>query len=428
MKIEKLVREIRNSSFEKERPYEDAIDKVQYCIFKKEYGKALSIMEAIIEKYEEFDPREKNPSVVDRSCNEQFEDILYLHLYNPEDDGVAIEQGYSMMYLLYGSILFDLKRHKDAIAALQKAIRWNPVSALILCECAENYKMLKDLETFAEITRKAFELAFRPDELARCYRNMAYYCVEKGMYQEAICCNLFSLEFEASEIVQSELFYIMSEAGTEFAEPEYEDFQAAFEKLDIPFGPNKEILELAYTCGTELYEDGKYEMAEYFLEIFDDFVDDEDVKEMLADIRGEDFDWIGTVKDAISDFVMDPNDESYTDVIMRLALNTVWVPVSEVTTAKGSQIMADILHKDDERFFPVFTSPGEMGEYGDAFFREERLMKEVVEMAESHETEVDGIVVNAFTEPFEISREMFNFFIEFEEMMLEDCDDEDMIS
>ena len=44
MKIEKLVREIRNSSFEEEKPYEDAIDKVQYCIFKKEYDKALSIM------------------------------------------------------------------------------------------------------------------------------------------------------------------------------------------------------------------------------------------------------------------------------------------------------------------------------------------------------------------------------------------------
>ena len=68
----------------------------------------------------------------------------------------------------------------------------------------------------------------------------------------------------------------------------------------------------------------------------------------------------------------------------------------------------DILQSGDNFFFPVFTTAEEMGEYGDQFSKMPRHFLEAMILARNNEKNVKGIVINAFSEPFEIPVELFD--------------------
>ena len=72
------------------------------------------------------------------------------------------------------------------------------------------------------------------------------------------------------------------------------------------------------------------------------------------------------------------------------------------------RLVPDILQNGDNYFFPVFTAAEEMGEYGEHFSKVEKHFLETIVLAENNEKNVAGIVINAFTEPFVINKEVFS--------------------
>lgn len=72
------------------------------------------------------------------------------------------------------------------------------------------------------------------------------------------------------------------------------------------------------------------------------------------------------------------------------------------------RMVPDILQNGDEYFFPVFTSEEAMGEYGEQFSKVQRHFLEAANLARNNEKQVKGIVINAFTEPFEVPVELFD--------------------
>ena len=72
------------------------------------------------------------------------------------------------------------------------------------------------------------------------------------------------------------------------------------------------------------------------------------------------------------------------------------------------RMIPDILQNGDDYFFPVFTTAEEMGEYGEQFSKIEKHFLEAMALARNNEKDVTGIVVNAFSEPFVIPKEMFD--------------------
>ena len=79
----------------------------------------------------------------------------------------------------------------------------------------------------------------------------------------------------------------------------------------------------------------------------------------------------------------------------------------EFTTKDEVRMVPDILQNGDEFFFPVFTTDEEMGEYGEHFSKIEKHFLEAMILARNNEKNVTGIVINAFTEPVLINRELF---------------------
>ena len=71
-------------------------------------------------------------------------------------------------------------------------------------------------------------------------------------------------------------------------------------------------------------------------------------------------------------------------------------------------MIPDILQNGEQFFFPIFTTTEAMGEYGDNFSKVQRHMLEVIPLARNNEKDLSGIVLNAFTEPFVLDKEIWD--------------------
>lgn len=78
-----------------------------------------------------------------------------------------------------------------------------------------------------------------------------------------------------------------------------------------------------------------------------------------------------------------------------------------VTTDEIMKFEPDILQNGEDKFYPVFSSIEEMGEYGNNFSKVEKHFFEAMSYANGKKETV-GIVVNAFSMPFVVPKEWFD--------------------
>ena len=110
------------------------------------------------------------------------------------------------LYYVYGFLLLENQEYDKAEEYLKKAIRINPVSARIILELTEIYKV--HTYTFNEFiirTSDALKYAYYPQDIARCYRNLGYYYVEENQMRTALALYIYSMEFEASPLAYTEI-------------------------------------------------------------------------------------------------------------------------------------------------------------------------------------------------------------------------------
>ena len=80
------------------------------------------------------------------------------------------------------------------------------------------------------------------------------------------------------------------------------------------------------------------------------------------------------------------------------------------TSRQNIRMIPDILQKDGQYFFPVFAAEEDMGEYGQHFSKIQQSFMDALQMARNHKQYQDkiiGIVINAFTEPFILPKELY---------------------
>lgn len=272
--------------FNDKKGMEAALDEIRYNVYKKEFKKAEQMMVAIVDEIEKA-PMFQNDKVSEYyTFNEAFEEILYRHLYKPKREIRRAEIPYSEIYLQYGSLLFELKRYQEARAALEKAVRWNPISLKVAFEYMETFKAVGALEEFASHTRSAFKHAYRAKDLARCYRNMGYYFVEKLEYRAAMGCYILSMQYDRdSRNAQSELYYIQTKTDGTLKQPNMEDMKLYSETYGFPIGADDNIIGLSYTYGKHFMDEGDTELAQYFLGIVYELTEDGEVKGILNGLK-----------------------------------------------------------------------------------------------------------------------------------------------
>lgn len=146
------------------------------------------------------------------------------------------------------------------------------------------------------------------------------------------------------------------------------------------------------------------------------------------------------LKEAVSTFNKDRTKDNFLDVLELLRDSYVWIPCNAImseqdeaaiqeaieksdgdpasligqvfTTNDQVRMVPDILQNGDKFFFPIFSSDDEMGEYGQHFSKVQKHILEVIPLARNNEKKLEGIVLNAFTEPFVLDAELFDLLEE----------------
>ncbi|MBQ9911245.1 MAG: SseB family protein [Lachnospiraceae bacterium] len=93
--------------------------------------------------------------------------------------------------------------------------------------------------------------------------------------------------------------------------------------------------------------------------------------------------------------------------------NAVAEPVSEdlagkcVTDETPKQLIPEVLQNGDRFYVPVFSDPSQLGKFGESHPAYKKHFLEAMSMAVALGSGISGIVVNAFTDPFVLDRELF---------------------
>lgn len=266
--------------------YESVLEEVRFKQHEKKFDEALTLMESLIHKLEEAHMF-TDDQVSEYHCfHEFFEEAMYRMNAKPSREIRQASYPLDRIYSQYGSLLIDLKRYAEAGAALATAMRWNPADADIAFEYAETFKLRGDMESFFQTTLACFKYAFRPQQVARCLRNMGYYFVEKALWEEAYACNYLSIRYDRdTRQAMSEMYYIERKAGKDV------DIEGVLpvmsEKYGFPLGPDPDVLGMSYAYGKHFAEEGNTDGARYCWQITYDLTGDEEIKKMLDFLPGE---------------------------------------------------------------------------------------------------------------------------------------------
>ena len=149
-----------------------------------------------------------------------------------------------------------------------------------------------------------------------------------------------------------------------------------------------------------------------------------------------------TLKEVIHAFYEQHTTESLEDVLNKLQESNVWIPCNTILSEADQEylnqlaeqineggdpneligetietkdpirMVPDILQRGTNYFFPVFTTPEEMGDYGTNFSKVEKHFLEAAVLALNNDYPIAAIVVNPFHESVELPREYLETIVD----------------
>lgn len=263
---------------------QSTLEEVQFNQYKKNFDKAIELIEPLIKKIEEADFF-RDDAVSEYHCFDNFfEEILYKYHNKPEKDLRRADMPLATVYTQYGSSLIDVERWEDARKALKEALHWNPASAEIMFEYSETFKHSGELDEYFKLVIESFKYCYEPKTLARAYRNLGWYFIEKELYDDAMVAYIMSVQYEQSPTVQGELYYISQKTGKEFSQPSMEEIRASAEKYGFPVGADEDVLGIAFSLGKQAAEEGQKDAAQFFLGILYGLTEDGNIKKMIESL------------------------------------------------------------------------------------------------------------------------------------------------
>ena len=264
--------------------YEDNIEEILLeCVSDINSGnseEALSIIEPLINYIESTNIVSEDDEYYYYNLDDIYEEVL-ISFYKRLDKEIRVyDIDYKQIYYIYGLILYELNLYEDSIKALNKALKYNPISREVLFELAENYKVLKDYEAFYKITSLAHNYSYTSLELGRVFRNYGYYFNKTDRYEEAVCMLNISLSYDNNDVTTTDLGIIMNEHQIDSF-----DIDTFRNNYDINLGPNPDVLGIAYNLGKEALTNNSKEGAQYFLGIAYELSGMSEIKELLDQLK-----------------------------------------------------------------------------------------------------------------------------------------------
>ena len=128
-----------------------------------------------------------------------------------------------------------------------------------------------------------------------------------------------------------------------------------------------------------------------------------------AKITAEDLEDGTMLEAAIHTFNKERTEDHLLDIMEIFRDSYVWIPCNAVISdADQTRLIPDILQNGDNFFFPVFSNEEAMGEYCNSFSKVQKHFLEALVVAKNNEKDLAGIVINAFSEPYVLDKEIWD--------------------
>ena len=270
--------------YEKENPLMDILNNIYFDIEDGNYETALHELDEFMKTFPVM--------FEDDTINEYhyftnpLEEIIFQKYIGAEKELKYIPDNQPILdlYYVYGFLLLETKNYDKAEEYLKKAIKINPVSARIILELTEIYKMhTYTLNEFVIRTNEALKYAYYSQDIARCYRNLGHYYIEENDMKTALALYIFSMEYEASPLAYTEIRYIQTKSNN--MELSIDECKKIIQSKNIPIGPNPFILESMDELISEYKENKLYNQLLYFLDLKFDLTKDDEILKMIEEIE-----------------------------------------------------------------------------------------------------------------------------------------------
>jgi len=258
---------------ERENPVMDILNDIYYDIENGNYEKPLEKLDKFMETFPEMFEDDKVSEY--HYFTNPLEELIFRKYIGLKKELRYIPDNQPLLdlYYVYGFLLLESKQYDKAEKYLKKAIGINPVSARIILELTEIYKVHTYTmnECFIR-TSDALKYSYYPQDIARCYRNLGYYYVEENDLKTALALYIYSMEYEASPLAYAEIKFIQSKTGN--IELSLNECIEIIEGKNIQIGPNPFILDTLDEFIMEYEKNKLYNQLLYFLELKFDLKND----------------------------------------------------------------------------------------------------------------------------------------------------------
>ena len=269
---------------ERENPVMDILNDIYYDIENGNYEKPLEKLDKFMETFPEMFEDDKVSEY--HYFTNPLEELIFRKYVGLKKELRYIPDNQPLLdlYYVYGFLLLESKQYDRAEEYLKKAIGINPVSARIILELTEIYKVhTYTLNECFIRTSDALKYSYYPQDIARCYRNLGYYYVEENDLKTALALYIYSMEYEASPLAYAEIKFIQSKTGN--MELSLNECIDIIEGKNIQVGPNPFILDTLDEFIREYEENKLYNQLLYFLELRFDLKNDVETLSKINDTR-----------------------------------------------------------------------------------------------------------------------------------------------
>ncbi len=233
-------------------------DESKKCIESKRYSDAVKVLKEMIglaeKEYEEKDGKWF-------SFNHILETYYYVSFMKDASPLQYTEYNISAFYRLYGFSLMKLERYEKAKDAYIQAVKWNPVDLDSYVQMAELYKQMKDLEGVKSVTMNFYNYCCTRETMARFYRNMGYYYLEKDEFETAAALYQYSNIFCYTDSADRELRFIGRAQDKEIPQYDIPVMQKILGENGIPLGPNPDTIGITFRVGQLEMDRDNFESA-----------------------------------------------------------------------------------------------------------------------------------------------------------------------
>ena len=269
---------------ENENPIMDILNEISQYIEVGDYETALDELKHFMNAFPGMFEDDRVSEY--HSFTNPLEELIFFKYIGSEKEIRYIPDNQPLLdlYYIYGFLLFENQEFEEAEESLKKALKINPVSARIILELSEIYKMhTPTFNKFIIYTSDALKYAYYPQDLARCYRNLGYYYIEENQFDVATALFKYSMKYEMSIKAYSELQYIESKGHD--IDISLNDAISILEDKNIQIGVNPFVFEALNELAKEYEKNKLYNQSLYFYELLYDITNDEQTFNKINELQ-----------------------------------------------------------------------------------------------------------------------------------------------